>query len=226
MTGAGAPPTPGMSNRMTGRRGSSSSTNGWNISRLAPMPLHSSSGGQPAAPSRTETRRARPPTVRSLIRSAGATRRSRPSIRPRPDPERSVPVGSGSEVLMVVNIRARSFADGLQPAAAQFRGRGLLVPAALGQPVRVVRPPGPVAGLGPAQPLLRVFRALLGELVTGLFVAGRVDHRGDVPAGGQDEPRPAGQQLGGPVAALPGADVVGDPGGLVGVPVNRGQVHR
>ena len=63
---------PGMSNRMTGRRGSSASTNGWNSSRLAPMPLHSSSGGQPAVPSRTETRMVRPPTAKTLIRSGGS----------------------------------------------------------------------------------------------------------------------------------------------------------
>src|SRR5580704_1156356 len=221
MTGAGEPPIPGMSNRMTGRRGSSASTNGWNNSRLAPMPLHSSSGGQPGVPSRTATRRPRPPTVTIRIRSAGPTRRSRPSIRPRPDPERSPRPGAGSDVSMVVNIRAGSFADRLQPAAAQVRGRGLLLSAALGQPVRVVRPPGPVTGLRPAQPLLGVFGALLGDLVAGLGVAGRVDHRGYVPAGGQHEPLAAGQQLGGPVAALPGADVVGDPGDQVGVPVDR-----
>src|SRR5580704_13210781 len=162
MTGAEDPPTPGMSNRMTGRRGSSASTNGWNSSRLAPRPLHSSSGGQPGVPSRTATRRARPPTVRILILPAGPARRSRPRIRPRPDPGRSFPAGPGPGVSMVVNIRAGGFADRLQPAAAQFRWRGLLVAAAFGQPVRVVRPPGPVAGLRPAQPLLGVFRALLG----------------------------------------------------------------
>src|SRR5580692_1518822 len=190
MTGAGEPPIPGMSNRITGRRGSRASTNGWNSSRLAPMPLHSSSGGQPAAPSRTETRRPRPPTVRVLIRSAGPVappRRRRPSIRSRPDRGRSSPVGPGPDVSMVVDIRAGRFADRCQPGAAQFRGCGLLFPAAFGQPARVVRPPGSVAGLRPAQPLLRVFRALLGYLVAGLLVAGRVDHGGDVPAGGQHE---------------------------------------
>jgi hypothetical protein len=62
---------PGMSNRMTGRRGSRASTNGWSSSRLTPIPLHSSNGGQPGVPSRTETRRARPPTVTILIRSPG-----------------------------------------------------------------------------------------------------------------------------------------------------------
>src|SRR5579863_270939 len=119
------------------------------------MPLHNSSGGQPAVPSRTATRTLRPPTVRIRIRSAGPARRRRPSIRPRPEPRRSGPGGAGSDVSMVVNIRAGRFADRLQPAAAQFRGRGPLVPAALGEPV-VIRPPGPLAGLRPAQPLLGV----------------------------------------------------------------------
>src|SRR5580658_6903067 len=209
MTGAGEPPTPGMSNRMTGRRGSSASTNGWNNSRLAPMPLHSSSGGQPAVPSRTETRTVRPPTDRFRIRSGGPAPRSRPSIRPSPDPGRSSPVGSGRAGSMVVNIRARRFADRHQPAAAQVGGRGFLFPATFGQPVRVVRPPRPVQGLRSAQPLLRVLRAVLGHLVPGLVVAGRIDHRGHMPAGRQQEPGAPTEQLGGPVAGLPGADVVG-----------------
>src|SRR5579862_1340235 len=201
---------PGMSNRMTGRRGSSASTNGWNSSRLTPMPLHSSSGGQPAAPGRTETRMARPLTVRIRIRSAdpwGPTRRSRPSTRPSPEPAPSSPAGSAAGGSTVIDIGSRRLRDRRQPAAAQFPGRDLLLAAALGQPARIVRPPGPMAGLRDPQPFLRVFRALLGHLVPGLLVARRVDHRGDVPAGGQQEPRPAAQQLGSPVAALPGADV-------------------
>src|SRR5215467_10728821 len=209
MAGAGEPPTPGMSNRMTERRGSIASTNGWSSSRLAPMPLHSSSGGQSGFPSRTETRMVRPPTVRFLIRSGGPVFRRR--------------LMTWS---MVIDIGTRRIADRCQPAAAQLPGGGLLLPAAFGQPARVVRPPGPVAGLRQAQPLLGVFRALLGLLVPGLLVARRIDHRGDVPAGREQEPGPAAQQLGGPVATLPGADVVGDPGDDVAVRLDRGQVHR
>src|SRR5580700_4844189 len=139
-----------MSNRMTGRRGSRASTNGWNSSRLAPMPLHSSSGGQPGVPSRTATRMARPPTVRTLIRAADPARR---------------------DASMVIDIRSRRVADRGQAAAAQFVRSGLFLPAALGQPARVVRPPGAVAGLRAAQPLLRILRALLGHLVPGLLVS-------------------------------------------------------
>src|SRR5580700_6991333 len=229
---------PGMSNRMTGRRGSRASTNGWNSSRLTPMPLHSSSGGQPGVPSRTATRMARPPTVRILIRPAGPGRRSRPRTRPTADPARSSPAspaspaspvsaaGPGRDGSMVIDIRSRRGADRGQATAAQFAGSALLLPAALGQPVRVVRPPGPVPGLRDPQPLLGVLRTLLGHLVPGLLVARRIDHRGDVPAGRQREPDPPAQQLGGPVAALPGADVVGDPGDDVVVPLDRAQVHR
>src|ERR1700722_13849413 len=232
MTGAGEPPMPGMSNRMTGRRGSSTSTNGWNSSRLAPMPLHSSSGVQPAVPSRTETRMVRLPTARTLIRSGGPggpLRRSRPRTRPRPDSARSSPAGTGGtggDSSAVIDIRSRCGADRRQPAAAQIRGRGLLLAAALGQAASPVRPPGPVQGLGTAQPFLGVLRALLGHLVPGLLVARRIDHRGDVPAGRQDEPGAAAQQLSGPVAGLPGTDVVGDPGDDVAVAVDRGQVYR
>jgi len=59
--GGGEPPTPGGSNLITSTAGSSWSTNGWSSSKLAPMPLISSSGTRwsPLAegrPRRTETR--------------------------------------------------------------------------------------------------------------------------------------------------------------------------
>src|ERR1700722_15486189 len=180
MTGAGEPPTPGMSNRMTGRRGSSSSTNGWSSSRLAPIPLHNSNGVQPAAPSRTETRRARPPTVRTRIRSLGPARRSRRRTRPTPDPVRSSPDDPGRDSSAVIDIGPWGIADWRQSGTPQLLGRGLLFSAALGPPVRVVRPPGSGAGLREVQPLLGVFRALFGYLVPGLLVARWVDHRRDV----------------------------------------------
>ena len=85
----GEPPTPGTSNRTTSIRGSTSSTNGWSRSRLAPMPLQSTSGGPGAVPGRTATRTSWPRTRtrRNLVtcrrrrcrappraRSGGATR--------------------------------------------------------------------------------------------------------------------------------------------------------
>src|SRR5580698_7279223 len=174
MSGAGEPPTPGMSNRITGRWGSSASTNGWRSSRLTPMPLHSSSGGAPVVPSRAETRRARPPTVMTRIRSGfGALRRPR-TTRPRPVLARPSPGGAGLAGSVVIDIGAWSVANRQQPAAAQLRGCGFFLPAPFGQPADVVRPPGPLAGLRAAQPVLRVFRALLPALVPGLFVAWRI----------------------------------------------------
>ena len=54
-TGAGEPPTPGMSKMMT-LTSSSAATNGSTSSRLAPMPLNMSSGGEASLPRRTATR--------------------------------------------------------------------------------------------------------------------------------------------------------------------------
>src|SRR5262249_10471296 len=58
----------------------------------------------------------------------------------------------------------------------------------------------------------------------GLLVACRVDQGGDVPAGGQDEPGLASEQLAAAVTGLPGADVVGHAGDRVAVSVDLGQV--
>src|SRR5712664_2039888 len=108
---------------------------------------------------------ARPPTVRILIRWDGPARRSRPRTRPRADPARSSLAGPGRGGSMVIDIRSWRVADRHQPAAARFPGRGLVLAAALGEPARVIGPPGPVAGLRATQPLLGVLRALLGHLV-------------------------------------------------------------
>src|SRR6516165_4874393 len=202
MTGAGEPPIPGMSNRMTPRRRSSASTNGWSSSRLAPMPLHRSSGGRPPVPSRTATRMTRPPAVRLLIRSADSALSSRRrATLATPAPKRS---GRGQDMSMVMDVCSRRVTDLRQTATAELiRGR-LLLTAALGQPARVVRPPRAGAGLCAPEPIFRVLRAVLGHLVSRLVVSGRIHHSGDMPTGGQDEPLVAGEQLGGPVAAVRG----------------------
>src|ERR1700759_2651129 len=124
MTGAGEPPMPGMSNRMTGRCGSSASTNGWNSSRLTPMPLHSSKGGRPGAPSRTATRMARPPTVSILIPRAGPIRppRVRPTG-PRPVCAQSLPAGPGRDGSAVTEARFRRVAVGCLLQGAQVGDR-------------------------------------------------------------------------------------------------------
>src|SRR5260370_12907634 len=105
---------------------------------------------------------ARPPTVMILIRSPGPARR---------------------DVSMVVDVGSGRVADRRQPAATGLGRGGLLLTAALGQPARVVRPPGAVRGLRVPEPFLRIRRAFLGHLVPSLLVPGRVHHRGDVPAG-------------------------------------------
>src|SRR5439155_19017925 len=155
---------------------------------------------------------------------AGPARSSWPcTARAKPDRERSFPAGRGQDMSMVIDICSRRVAHRRQTATAELiRGR-LLLTAVLGQPARVVRPPGAMTGLRAPEPVLRVLRVILGHLVSRLVVSGWIDHRGDMPAGGQHEPGAAAEQLGGPVAALPGADVVGDPGDDVAVPVGRGQ---
>src|SRR5260370_6595854 len=67
---------------------------------------------------------ARPPTVMILIRSPGPARR---------------------DVSMVVDVGSGRVADRRQPAATGLGRGGLLLTAALGQPARVVRPPGACA---------------------------------------------------------------------------------
>ena len=56
------PPTPGTSNDTTSMSGRKADTNGSSRSRLAPMPLHSTSGGPGPVPGRTATRRSWPST--------------------------------------------------------------------------------------------------------------------------------------------------------------------
>src|ERR1700729_1407875 len=139
------------------------------------MPLHSSKGGHSGAPSRTATRMVRPPIRRIRIRSAGPGRRSRLRTPPRPDAGRSSPAGPGRDASMVIDVGSRRVADRRQPAAAGLAGGGLLLPAALGQPARVVRPPGAATGLRVPEPPLRILRGVLGHLVAGLVVSGRID---------------------------------------------------
>jgi hypothetical protein len=54
----------------------------------------------------------------------------------------------------------------------RFPESGPHLAAALGQPARVVRPPWAVAVFRVPQPLLPVFRALLGHLIPGLLITG------------------------------------------------------
>src|SRR5439155_23412384 len=105
-------------------------------------------------------------------------------------------------------------------------GGGRFGAAALRQPVAEVGPPAAGDGLRAVEPVLRVGGAGGVDAVGGAGVARRVDHRGDVAAGGQHEPGGTAEQRGGAVAALPRRDVVGDAGDDVGVGFHRAQVDR
>src|SRR6266567_4162164 len=88
---------------------------------------------------------------------------------------------------------------------------GLLVAGARCELCRVVVPPEPLLRPCVPLPVLRVEAVVVADLIAGLGVAGRVDQRRDVPAGGQHEPGLAAEQLAAAVAGLPWADVVGYP---------------
>src|SRR6266567_1191204 len=96
-----------------------------------------------------------------------------------------------------------------QPSAAELCWRWLLRAAAVGEPRRQVRPPASPMGLRGLQPVGRRGRVGLAGLVGGFRVVWRIDERGYVAAGGQDEAALAAEQLGAAVAVLPRGDVVG-----------------
>src|ERR1035438_5366901 len=202
--GRGEPPTPGTSKRTTPRDGLSASTNGCSRSRLAPMPLISSSGTRSGCPWRTATRSCWSPTlmprivsvpvdgIRSPVENVGAWRR----------------------------VQRREF------LAAQAARALLQAAAALGQPGRVVRPPASFLRNGLRQPVTWQCR-VAGRGPEGRFGVGRrVDHGSDVPARGQDEPDGAAEQLCAAVARLPRADMVGDARCDVAVGVDLGEIDR
>src|SRR5262245_43349464 len=99
-----------------------------------------------------------------------------------------MPVYIASPPSAVEDIRAWRLDDRSQTAAAQLAWRWLLRARAVGQPRQQVRPPASRFGLRGLQPVLRVSRVGLPGLVGGLLIIGRIDERGDVAAGGQDEP--------------------------------------
>src|SRR3954468_13359679 len=110
--------------------------------------------------------------------------------------------------------------------AAERLASALLGSGALAQPRDVVVPPRALVLGRLAQPRLGVGRVGVVDLVAGLLVAGRVDQRGDVPAGGEHEARVGAEQLRRAVVALPRRDVVGDAGHLVGVDGDLPEVDR
>src|ERR1700756_2145415 len=97
-------------------------------------------------------------------------------------PEYMAPPPSGVE-----DVRARGVDDRPQPSATEILGCGLLRPAPVAEPRQQVRPPAALFSFGGAQPVRRVGRSALADLVAGLLISRRVHQCGDVPAGGQDE---------------------------------------
>src|SRR6202022_1905619 len=78
-------------------------------------------------------------------------------------------------------------------------------------PIGPVLPPTAGVLLGAGQPFVGVRARLAAQVVAGFGVAGRVDQAGDVPGVAQHECTGTGDELGGPIAAPPGGQMVGDP---------------
>ena len=122
-----------------------------------------------------------------------------------------------------VRYRRRRCRARRRSAAARRRRvlrRRLVLAAPVAQPRQQVGPPGAVLRLGGLQPVFRVGRGGLADLVAGLRIARRIHQRGDVTAGRQDEPALAAEQLRAAVAVLPRRDVVGDARDEVGVGID------
>src|SRR5271156_5735095 len=99
--------------------------------------------------------------------------------------------------------------------------------AALSEPADVVRPPGVSELLRRVQPLFGILGVDRTCSERRLRVAGRVDQRRDVTAGGQHEAVVlAAEQARAAIGGLPRADVVGDAADDVGVGGDLGQVDR
>src|ERR1017187_6778427 len=201
--GGGEPPTPGGSNLITSTAGSSSATNGSSSSRLAPMPLISSSGGRYGCVPAAAGFRAGRTLTRSSWRPTATLRTSA-----------VVDIGSWRGALYRVAL------------ATELTRALFLLAAPRGQPGRIVGPPAAGHRVRRGEEVARVGRIGGRGLEGGLRVGRRVDHGGYVPAGGQDERDRAAEQLGGPVARLPRAEVIGDAGDYVGIGLHLGQVDR
>src|SRR5215467_4298818 len=139
------------------------------------MPLISSSGYSRCL-LRRRTRRAGRTSTRSICRPTAMLRTL------------TVETMAAATPSPVENVGAGGGAEHRERLAAEF-GRCLLLPAAaFAKPGRVVGPPATGHRLRLLQPPARVGRDGGRGLERCLRVARRVDHGGDVPAGGQHEP--------------------------------------
>ena len=107
---------------------------------------------------------------------------------------RSFPVFAG-EISALDDIGAGRVGQRSQPGSAEFGRARLLRTAALGELAEIVVPPAALFSAGRLRPLPDFRELLVSHPVAGLWVARRVDDRRDMPAGGQDEPAVAAEQL-------------------------------
>src|SRR5712692_8110737 len=202
MCGAGEPPVPGTSKRMTSMAGFRASTKGWSTSRLTPIPLMSSNGVRVPSPFRMTIRRRCPLTVMVRVSACGLV--SDGMNHPSQYVTRSKP-----NVLRLEHIGAGCWCSRLILGAPQFSWCGLLLTGALAQPVSPILPPGACALLCTSLPLLGISRVVLIDEVRRLRIARWVQQGLDVATITQDKLDLAPQQLRGRIAALPWRDVVG-----------------
>src|SRR5207248_3946942 len=190
MSGAGEPPVPGTSKRITAMAGSRASTNCWSTSRLSPIPFSSSSGVRVPSPLRMATRRRCPLTVMvrvsacGLVVSDGMDHPFSLYITPRElNMSRLEHVGAGCWCSWLILL------------VAQFTWCSLLLTGALAQPVTPILPPGACAFLRTGLPLFGIGRVALVDEVRGFRVARWVQNSLDVAAVTQDNLDLASQQL-------------------------------
>src|SRR5205807_7132780 len=110
-------------------------------------------------------------------------------------------------------------------AAGAGRLRGGLLGAGPGlDPLGPVVPPRARAAFGAGPPLVGIGAGFAADEAVGLRIAGGRDLGLDVTGGGEHERRLAGEELGGPVAPVPGGQVVGQAAGDVVVDLDARQV--
>src|SRR6266568_3604026 len=221
MSGAGEPPVPGTSKRITAMAGSRASTNCWSTSRLTPIPFSSSSGVRVPSPLRMATRRRCPLTVMARVSACGLVVSDAMN---HPFPLNRTP--RELSISRLEHVGAGGRCSRLILGATQFSWCRLLFTGALAQPVAPILPPGACAFLRSSLPLSGIGRVALVDEVRRLRVAWWVQQGLDVATVTQDKGDLASQQLGGCIASLPWRDVVSDACDDIGIVGHFGQINR
>src|SRR5436305_4904224 len=221
MSGAGEPPVPGTSKRITSMAGSRASTNCLRTSKLTPIPFTSSSGVRVPLPERMATRRRCPSTMMVRVSACGLV------VSDGMDHPFSLYITPGElNLSRLEHVRAGCWCSWLILGAPQFSWCSLLLTGALAQPVTPILPPGACAFLCTGLPLLGISRVALIDEVRRLRVAWWVQQGLDVATVTQDKGDLASQQLGGCIASLPWRDVVSDACDDIGIVGHFGQINR